>query len=116
MKIIQSINGRYHQIQVCGNARIGVIRKVLFAVDTVTVDLRSEGCSDALRRPAKLNSVSRARNARYIQALLLQPLGDAGYVVGTRSKALRILFRSQPAMVVRRGRILLLAQELVEIA
>ena len=78
------------------------------------MNLSSEGSLHFTERALEANRSSTPRDGSHLQVLALQP-GDSGGDLGIRStKSLRVSLRAQPAVILRRCRVLLPCQQLIQ--
>ena len=114
-EVIEAVYGQHDAVKGHRYGRVGGIGVVRFAAHLIAMNLDAESAADWAGGAAQGNRIARARDRLNGKTILAQPGNHFVYVSLTYSEAVRILFRSEPGMVVWRRGILLLRQQLDEI-
>src|ERR1700719_4097418 len=96
--------------------RLGGIGEMHFTIHQVVMEFSVEGRLDLSGGPAEEDFVAAGGDAGHGEVLRLQPGNDLADVAFTHSEAIAELRWSQPLVVVRRHPVLLLGEQLVQIA
>src|SRR5262245_41179591 len=88
---------------------------MLALVNQVAVDLGLERILDLANGTAERNLVMIASDTLHRKTLGCQPGGDLRKIILGHAKTAGVLLRSEPLVVLRRGRVLLLAKESVKL-
>src|ERR1022692_1237898 len=109
-EVMETVNGEHDALEGHGYGRAGGIGVVRFAAHLVAMDLDAKRAADLAGGAAEGNRIARASYGLHGKTRLAEPGNHLVYVGSTYSEAVRVLLRSQPAMVIRRRGILLLRQ------
>src|SRR5579884_1613776 len=113
-KVIQRPHSGHHWCQRRRNLRIGGVGEMCLAVHYVFMNGGMEGLFHLRHVSGKNDHVARLGYLLNRESLRLQPCRDRVQVRVTHAKTLAILCWSEPLAVVRRCRVLCVAQELLQ--
>jgi len=99
-----------------GNRDIGRIGIIHLALDEIPAQFGVECGFDKLRGSTKRDEIPGARGLLDVQLVGFEPRDDRAVVTGAKSESLAELIGSEPSMVIRRGSVELVAQELLKIS
>src|SRR5438093_12265653 len=111
---MQAADGKHDARQGRRNGGIGRVGKMPLAFHIVVVEAGPEGALHVTCHTAKSNRVTRARHSSNLQIVLFEPVDDLLAIGGARTESVSELLRREPAMKMRRPRILLIAEKLIE--
>jgi hypothetical protein len=114
-KIVQAAEARHYIGERGGNGWLRGVRVVGFAIHAIAVDFRVEGVPDLLRGTAESDPGPASSYSLDREALRFEPVLDLRHVTRADAKTVRILFRREPAMIVRRRWILLAREQLLQL-
>ena len=115
MEVIQGSEPGHQRGQRSGNVRIAGIREVVLSVHPVVMDFRMKRLRYLACVSAKVHKKATLRHLVEFEPLLHQPLGDLAQVLARRPESLAELLRCQPLMELARARVVLAADELLQV-
>jgi len=113
-EVVQRSHSRHHRRQRRGDGNIRSVRHVLDAVPLVAVNLRMECVLHLFGRAAEFDGSPARGHFGHLKPPALEPAGNGVDVFLSGAELLAELLRRKPRMVTRRGRVLLVRQELLD--